>query len=120
MSATVLGSTDTTNEGARPPARPLFAARLAREPLLHFLLLGGLLFLLHSWLAEPEPVPTIRLDSQRRSELNALFAQRQGRPPNALEQGQLAESFINDEVLFRESLRLDLASQDPDLRDQMI
>lgn len=91
-----------------------------REPLLHFCALGALLFGLHQLIKPAEPERSITVDSQRQQELNALFKERQGRPPTGSEARQLALGWLDDEVLFRESLRLDLARQDPDLRDQMV
>ena len=92
-----------------------------REPLVHFSLLGAALFAVHYLLAaQAAPEPRIALDAAKRAELVALFEQRQQRAPSGAETAALEQSWLEDEVLLREADRLDLAHQDPGLRDQLI
>lgn len=92
-----------------------------REPLLHFVLLGGLLFSLHrAWSTGDLPQERVTVDAQRRRELTALFEQRMQRKPSAEELAASEQRWIEEEVLFREGVRLDLVRSDPELRDQLI
>jgi hypothetical protein len=90
-----------------------------REPLLRFLVLGALIFLVDR-LATQSTVEALALDPRTREEQRAIFTQRQGRAPNAQEEAQLAEAWLDDELLFREGMRIDLVHQDPALREQII
>lgn len=99
------------------------AMTLLREPLIHFMGLGVLVFLLHravSAASVQSAESVIAVDAQQQRELNALFEKRQGRAPDAREARELATSWIEDELLFREALRLSLPSQDEALRDHLI
>jgi PPIC-type PPIASE domain len=114
---------------AQLPAQPTWWQRAAREPLLHFVLLGGLVFGLHQGLARTRnsalvvangPDPALRVDRQKREELAALFAQRMQRKPSEQELEASVARWLEEEMLFREALRLELPEHDPDLRDQLI
>lgn len=79
------------------------------------------MFALHQTLAPVErPEDGVRVDAQKRAELEALFAQRMGRKPSREELELSVTRWITDEVLFREALRLELPENDPELRDQLI
>lgn len=94
---------------------------MLREPLLHFVVLALLVFAAHHALAASRPeAGTILVEAQTQRELNALFTQRQARPPSADEADQLVEAWVEDEALLREGLELDLPSHDPVIRDQII
>lgn len=95
--------------------------RLLREPLLHFLLLGGAVFGLHHALAAEEGAArAIEVGAQKRAELLALFEQRQLRPATPEEAAAIIARFTEDEVLLREASRLELLRNDPELRDHAI
>ena len=87
---------------------------LLREPLLHFLLIGMLLFLLYGKVAPPSA------DGNRitvnRTVIAALASQFQAtwsRPPTPVELNGLVDSYVRDEVLFREGTALGLLKDDP-------
>jgi hypothetical protein len=92
-----------------------------REPLLHFAVLALLVFAAHHAVAASRPESaTIVVEAQTQRELNALFAQRQARPPSADEAQKLVDAWVEDEALLREGLKLDLPSHDPVIRDHII
>jgi hypothetical protein len=93
--------------------------RIAREPLLQFILLGALIFLVHRVAAKEGAAP-IAVDPHTRDELHALFRQRQQRAPSAQEAAELERRWLDDELLFREGLRLELVRQDSALREQLV
>jgi hypothetical protein len=96
------------------------------EPLVHFLILGGLVFALHRALLSPLAArPSTRgnllvVDVQKQKELAALLEQRLQRKPTAHDLDQGIQRWVEEEVLLREALRLDLWQTDPVLRDQLI
>jgi hypothetical protein len=88
--------------------------RLLREPLLHFLLGGALLFALYGGVAN-ESVQTsdrIVIDEARVTSLAATFERTWLRPPTADELDGLVRDFVDEEILYREGLALGLARDD--------
>src|SRR5688572_13060243 len=94
---------------------------LVREPLIHFLLLGALLFALYGWLnrqgfAAPDEI----LVSQQQVEgLVVQFERVWQRTPNAAEKQALIDSWVRDEVYYREALAMGLERDDPVVRRRM-
>jgi hypothetical protein len=91
-------------EGFEAGRIPAVMSRILREPLLHFLVLAGLLFVGHRFLAPPER-EVIRID---RAAIDALVQQHteiRGRPLTGEEQSAVVESFVDDQVLLREAYR---------------
>lgn len=87
---------------------------LLKEPLLHFLLLGLLLFLLYGKVA-PNSGDGNRVTVSRTT-IAALATQFQAtwsRPPTAVELNGLVDSYVRDEILFREGVALGLVKDDP-------
>ena len=92
--------------------------RLIREPLLHFALLGGAMFVAYSLLAGPAAdTAEIVVTSDRIASLSAQFsAMRGGRPPTDDELRGLIDTYLRDEMLYREGLALGLDRDDPVVR----
>jgi hypothetical protein len=89
--------------------------RILREPLLHFLLLGALLFALDAWLYPRD----VRVQSHRivltQDDLRQLAVQwlAQGRAlPTPKELQSLVDQRVSEEILFREALNLGLDKDD--------
>jgi hypothetical protein len=91
---------------------------LLREPLLHFLLLGALLFAAHGWLrgGAGDREDVIVVDAGRIASIEAQFERVWQRPPTAQERAGLIETFVREEVLYREGLELGLDRDDPVIR----
>ena len=87
---------------------------LLREPLLHFLLLGLLLFLLYGKVA-PTSADGNRITVSRAviAGLATQFQATWSRPPTAVELNGLVDSYVRDEILFREGVALGLVKDDP-------
>ena len=87
--------------------------RILREPLLHFLLLGLALFAYYGRVAPDD-------DGKRRivvtqAEVDLLATQFQGtwnRPPSPVELNGLVDSYVRDEILYREGVALGLERDD--------
>ncbi len=95
---------------------------LFREPTLHFLVLGGLLFVLHARLAEPEGpgAEEIVITGDTLDELAAGFRLEFGREPEASEIEGLIAQYGTDEALYREAVALGLDRGDPIVRRRLI
>ena len=98
--------------------------RFAREPLLHFLLVGAALFGGHRWLGpapgggDAERRIVVTEDDLRQMSLTWLA---QGRPPPSPEQMRhLIERWIHDEVLYREALALGLDRGDTIVKRRLV
>lgn len=85
-----------------------------REPVLHFLLIGAALFVYYDLVATPGP------DAERivvsRALVDALAREhsvRWNRPPTPAELQGLVDTYVRDEILYREGLALGLDRDDP-------
>jgi hypothetical protein len=92
--------------------------KLVREPLLHFLLLGALLFAGHGWLRRGEAGGSeeIVVDAARVAALVAQFERVWQRSPDRSEIDGLVQAFVREEILYREGLALGLDRDDPVVR----
>jgi PPIC-type PPIASE domain len=108
------------------PVAPPQRARLQppgwlREPLLHFVLLGGLLFALdHALISKADDPHTIVVGAEVDSEAIETFQAARGRPPNAEELAALHRVWLDNEVLYREGLALQVDKGDPAIRERVI
>ncbi len=97
--------------------------RVLRQPLLHFALIGGLLFAAeHAWRADaPAPADAvITVDAAMQANLHAAWRRQLGRAPADAEwQAQLARA-VDDELLLAEALRLELDGVDPVARARLL
>jgi hypothetical protein len=103
--------------------------RLLREPLLHFLALGGLLFGLYAVVARAgggddaaggEARREIAVTVPDLDRLERTFADGAGRPPSAAERAELVRAHVRDEALYREALALGLDREDPVVRRRLV
>lgn len=95
--------------------------RLRREPLVHFLALGALLFAADAWIGggaagrEREIVVTAG-DVER---IAAAWELQRRRPPTADELKRLVDEHVRDEILYREALALGLDRDDAIIRRRL-
>lgn len=94
------------------------AARVLREPLVHFLLAGALVFALFGADNAPQD-RRIVIDAAQVKRLSAEFAQTFRRPPTHTELDALIDNAVRDEVYYREALRLGLDQDDVVVRRRM-
>jgi hypothetical protein len=98
-----------------------FGQTLLREPLLHFVLLGGLVFAAeHVLRAQRSDPRLILVGPEVEREARDIFRTAKGRDPSASELNVLRERWIDNEVLYREGLALRLEQGDPTLRERII
>jgi len=97
-------------------ARPSMRTRWLREPLLHFLLAGLALFIVHQALnpaaANRDASSRITLTEDDLRQMTIAW-QAQGRPlPTAEQMKSLVETKVREEILYREALALGLDEND--------
>src|SRR5450432_1183498 len=105
------------------PSRPgqLRPPGWLREPLLHFVVLGGLLFAVdHSLVGKADDPRTIIVTADVDSEAVETFKAARGREPNAKELEALHRVWLDNEVLYREGLSLQVDKGDPAIRERVI
>lgn len=117
MSTPLPASVNNTSSASAPSSRPGWL----REPLLHFLLLGGLLFGLDHYLVSRSDDPrTIVVGAAVDAEAKQVFKASRGREPNAEELAALRRVWLDNEVLYREGLALQVDKGDSAIRERVI
>jgi len=94
-----------------------------KEPLLHFLLIGALLFGVYSLLNPQDAdvaVNRIVVSSGDIARLNANLTNRLQRTPTPNELQELVDTYIREEVYYREAIALGLDQDDSVLRRRMM
>ena len=92
-----------------------------REPLLHFIVLGAVLFGLDRAVnGAPDEARTIVVDQAVDQEAIKVFREARGREPTADELYGLRRVWLDNEVLYREGLALQMDKGDKAIRDRVI
>ena len=96
---------------------------LLREPLVHFLLLGALLFGVYAYVergvAGVEPSKQIRLSYDDLAQMVLLYRSQWRRDPTPDELKRMVEDRVQQEVLYREGLALGLDKDDTIVKRRM-
>jgi hypothetical protein len=97
--------------------------RWHREPLLHFVLLGALIFAIDAWRgsrgAMEDATPRIEVTTAIVEQLRAGYERQFGRSPELDDLRGLVTAYIRQEVLFREALALGLDRDDMIVRQRL-
>ena len=98
-----------------------YLMRLLREPLFHFLVIGGLLFGLYAAVSGPAPTPVNRIvvSPERVAQLAAGYEAVWRRPPSDGELRTMVDNFVREEVYYREALALGLERDDTVIRRRL-
>lgn len=117
-----LPSLATPNEQLGTPEPGLLqGAPWLREPLLHFVLLGALLFAIDQAVSSRAEDPhTIVVSAAVDDEARQLFKASRNREPNADEMAALRRNWLDNEVLYREGLALQVDRGDTAIRERVI
>lgn len=117
-----LPAHDSRTVGAAPARRPPASMPgWAREPLLHFAVLGALLFGIdHLMISRTDDPQTIVVGSAVTDEARNLFRTTRGREPTPQELEALSRRWVDNEVLYREGLALQVDRGDTMIRDRVI
>jgi len=104
-----------------PSPRPSALHTWLREPLLHFLLLGALLFGIdHVVVSQKDDPRAIVAGRAVHDEARTLFKSSRGREPNAEELRALTQRWVDNEVLYREGMALRVEQGDAMIRERVI
>lgn len=90
--------------------------RLVREPLIHFLLIGLVLFVLYGAVRGDGGDRDIRINDNVAASLYSQFSRTWQRPPTAVEMNALVDSYVRDEIFYREGVSLGLDKDDPTIK----
>jgi peptidyl-prolyl cis-trans isomerase C len=97
--------------------------RMLREPLLHFLLIGGALFALHATLnrVRPPSVSSARIEITKgdADQLRQAWQMQWKRPPTTDELDGLIAGEIRERILSKEAMKLGLDQDDPIVRRRL-
>jgi hypothetical protein len=91
-----------------------------REPLVHFLIIGVLLFLVSGTLGGGTARDTIVVSEALVARLAQLFAQQWQRTPTPEELDTLVEQHVREEVLYREAIAMGLDRNDTIVRRRVV
>jgi hypothetical protein len=86
--------------------------KILKEPLLHFLLIGALLFLIYGMVNTEKNESEISIDDNLVNELVAKWELKRNRQPTLEEMEGLINQYIQQEVLYREALAMNLDHND--------
>lgn len=91
---------------------------LARDPLVHFALLGTGIFLVW-WQLTPPPPSDIHIPASLEQSLVRDYTDRTGRTPSSQERQGLLQHYLDDEIMVREAQRHGLDQGDPIVRRRL-
>ena len=96
--------------------------KLLKDPLVHFLAIGAVLFALSAWRGESVSAgrEEIVVTAEQVAQARAAAAVLQGREPTPEEMQALIEPTVRDEVMYREALALGLDENDDEVRRRLI
>ena len=95
--------------------------QLLKEPLFHFLFIGAVLFVLFGIVGESNTGPNNRIEVTQADvdRLVATWQRRWNRLPTPSELNNLVESYIREEILYREAVVMGLEKDDSVVRRRM-
>ena len=104
-----------------PSLRKLTWPKWMREPLFHFVVLGALLFAVdHLIVGRVDDPRTIVVDAAVDVQAIQVFKAARGREPDKEELYALRRVWLDNEVLYREGLALQVDRGDPAIRERVI
>jgi hypothetical protein len=96
--------------------------KLLREPLLHFMFIGAIIYSLYGLFAEPvaeETDKTIVISAGEIEWMQSSWEKRWNRPPTPEEFDGLIQQYIKETVLYREALTMGLNKHDQVIRRRL-
>ena len=106
----------STTSGVRSPLR-----RFSREPLVHFLLVGIVLFAASTLFErQTSGSKTIHVTSAEIQRLQDVWSRQYGRNPSSAELQNLTDDYIREEIYYREALASGLDKGDSIIRRRLV
>ena len=94
--------------------------RWLHEPLLHFLVLGALIFAGYRWLAPDQPgTDEIVVTRGQQEHLVTAFTRTWQRPPTEAEFSNLVDDWVREEIAYREAKQMGLDANDTIIRRRL-
>ncbi len=96
--------------------------KLLREPLVHFMFIGAVIYLVYAVFAEPVPEETDKTIVVTAGEIEWMqtsWQKRWNRPPTTKEFDGLIQQYIKETVLYREALTMGLNKHDQVIRRRL-
>lgn len=95
--------------------------RILREPLLHFIVLGALLFAVYASVSRGAgaSVQDVIVSQSRISHLATMFSRSWRRAPSPAELSDLVDDYVREEILYREARAMGLDNDDPVIRRRL-
>jgi hypothetical protein len=91
-----------------------------KEPLLHFIVLGALVFALYGFIGPDQPADDeIVVTRGQQEHLVTAFTRTWQRPPTQAEFTGIVDDWIREEIAYREGLRLGLDANDTIIRRRL-
>jgi hypothetical protein len=94
--------------------------RLLRSPLFHFLLAGGVLFLIEAAWSWAPAVPVVRVAQSEISEHVAAYQLQMGRSPTPEEARAIENKVVEDALWLEQAFSLGLVEIDPVIRQRLV
>ncbi len=94
--------------------------RFMSEPLLHFFIVGAVLFGLGQWHKSATDARQITVTSQTVAQLRTQYRMQFGDDPTPASMAQLVSRYVDDEVLYREGLAMGMDRDDEIVRRRII
>jgi peptidyl-prolyl cis-trans isomerase C len=132
MSPRTATGLDTRSRNARAQHKPYTAAngrmsgssgfflRVLREPLVHFVLLGAILFSLNHALEERTRFNRVTVTKDQVDRLANNYRLQFGDFPSSSQLETLVNKYIDEEILYREALKLGLDREDEIVRRRLV
>lgn len=97
-------------------------SKVLKDPLVHFLVIGVVLFAIAAMRGQPVTTGRERIvvTAEQVAQTRAAASALQGRPPTDEELADLVEPLVRDEVMYREALALKLDENDDEVRRRLI
>jgi hypothetical protein len=108
--------------------KPIQLKSFLREPLLHFILIGAVLFLLFDWKGKPAtmtggpgkiPSTQIVVSSDALDQIKNQFERTWQRPATAEEEQGLIDELVRNEIFYREAIAIGLVQDDEVLKRRL-
>lgn len=93
---------------------------IIKEPLLHFALLGTLLFALSAYLNPAAQGPEqVLISTQKVQHLTTIFDKKWRRSPSAAELSKIVDDYILEEIYYREAIAMQMDRDDTVIRRRL-
>jgi hypothetical protein len=103
-----------------PVQQQSWLRRLAGEPLVQFLVIGALIFVLNEHFGAEASATRIEITAADWQRLSDMAQKQWGKPPTAEELQRLAQQQVREEVLYREALASGLDIDDVIVRRRLV